>query len=229
MMEIQKFSITYGPNVSHCQQVLEFSLLQAKRFEEPASTTPISIPLRTLYRIATCKDFCRGGDHRIENMCGRSYNHGSAALTLISMGYYDEALNLCRSLGEIANLFAFFFLKSDNYEQWVIADRKTRMKKFGPSHIRTAIDAQADFEPPMNNDRYKELCESATHVVPDTEPNKYNGMKNAGPILQSGGNEKCLDILSEVLIYISMMGAKMTKNKNAFNDISSVIDDLASH
>ena len=59
--------------------------------------------LAGLYTSATCHRGCRGGDHVIEALGARIYNLATGAYTLISVGLYDEALSLVRSIGEIGN------------------------------------------------------------------------------------------------------------------------------
>ena len=62
--------------------------------------------LCALYQAATCHRKCHGGSHVLEALAGRTYNLSAAAYNLIMLGYYDEALNLTRGIGEIYNLIA---------------------------------------------------------------------------------------------------------------------------
>jgi hypothetical protein len=50
--------------------------------------------LSVLYQLGTCHGRCRGGDHILESLAGRTNNLGSAAFLLTMNGYYDEALCL---------------------------------------------------------------------------------------------------------------------------------------
>src|SRR5947208_9300520 len=47
--------------------------------------------LSVLYRMGACFWGCRGGDHLVEYLVGRSCSSALAALSLMRIGYYDEA------------------------------------------------------------------------------------------------------------------------------------------
>jgi hypothetical protein len=60
--------------------------------------------LSLLYRQATCAWGCPGGDHVIEGLVGRAVNSAQGAIRLSRLGYYDEALSLGRSVGEVDDM-----------------------------------------------------------------------------------------------------------------------------
>jgi hypothetical protein len=60
--------------------------------------------LLVLDRFASCFWGCHGKEHVIEYLVGRSVSCARAALRLIEVGHYDEALALTRSIAEIGNL-----------------------------------------------------------------------------------------------------------------------------
>lgn len=62
--------------------------------------------LAALYEASTCNRKCFGGGHVLESLAGRVYNLASSAYILSLAGFYDEALNLIRSIGEISNLIS---------------------------------------------------------------------------------------------------------------------------
>jgi hypothetical protein len=64
----------------------------------------IGTAMSALFQAATCHRVCKQGPHIFEAMCGRAYNLGCSAYLLAISGLYDEAGNLIRSIGEIANL-----------------------------------------------------------------------------------------------------------------------------
>src|SRR5436190_18244380 len=59
--------------------------------------------LAALYEVGTCNQKCWGGPHLLESLCVRVYNLGVSAYLLMVRGFYDEALNLVRSIGEVGN------------------------------------------------------------------------------------------------------------------------------
>jgi hypothetical protein len=80
------------------------SALPGMGVKAPACIAKLGTLLSLLYRVGCCAWGCRGGDHTVEYIIGRSVTSALAALRLIRFGYYDEALGLARNIGEIANL-----------------------------------------------------------------------------------------------------------------------------
>src|SRR5437868_1764836 len=99
----------------------------------------LGLALAALYEASTCNRGCRGGAHILEVLAGRSYNLACAAYILSSRGFYDEALNLVRSAGEISNLVSLFTVDSNSIVRWVAADRSTRLREFSPAKVRKAL------------------------------------------------------------------------------------------
>jgi len=74
----------------------------------PACYRNLGTVLSLLDRAASCYWGCRGGDHVVEYIAGRSCSSARAARRLFEFGYYDESLSINRSIGEIANLLLLF-------------------------------------------------------------------------------------------------------------------------
>ncbi|MEY1556887.1 hypothetical protein AB3Y40_14755 [Yoonia sp. R2331] len=221
MSDYEFLGATYGQQVHYCSRLLELNLSRATKLDELTDDSLIAISLHIIYRISTCEDHCLGGGHVIERLVGRVFNSGSAALTLISMGYYDEALNLCRSMGEIANLLALFAVDPTAGNEWLNSSRKTRTQKFSPMAVRIAIESQSALGPPVDAELYRELCEAATHPTPQTAPNKFGKRAHVGPFQQETGKVRCLNELSNLLPYVAMVGARLTENEEAFELLAS--------
>lgn len=216
---------------TNCRKIISLNYENHIIPEQISNEEEISISIEIIYKISTCHDICRGGDHRIEALCGRVLNHASASLSLMVMGYYDEALSLCRSIGEIANLMAYFCIYPDKFPIWVQASRSQRIQQFSPTAVRKGIKRKNSFEMPMTEDDYRLLCETATHVTPYTRPNDYStGDKkgHVGPHIQENGKEKVLEILSNLLIYIAIMGSKMTNNEDYFKTMTDYVENYNS-
>jgi hypothetical protein len=60
---------------------------------------------RRLYLFSCCHWGCHGKEHVFEHLAGRCVSSLASGWRLTERGYYDEALSLVRSVGEIANLF----------------------------------------------------------------------------------------------------------------------------
>jgi hypothetical protein len=88
----------------------------------PVLIEALDVLLSYLERAATCFGGCHGGDHRAEFLTGRAVSSCQAALLPMTSGYYDEALSIIRSLGEIANLMAMFVSDMSEFERWKTLD-----------------------------------------------------------------------------------------------------------
>jgi hypothetical protein len=102
----------------------------------PVCVDRIGTVLSLLDRMSSCWWVCRGGDHTIEYLAGRTLSNARAALRLLRFGFYDEALLLCRSMGEIANLLYLFFRSDVSLTEWRNASHKERLRHFSPQGNR---------------------------------------------------------------------------------------------
>ncbi len=122
--------------------------------------------LSALYQISTI-------DHKkpqvLQAIAGRVYNHGCGALILLHTAYYDECLNLCRSIGEIANLLSLFDSEPTEFKKWVDASKGQRISNFGPAAVRKKL-LDKNGHLPISQEWYSELCESVTHPNPEMVP-----------------------------------------------------------
>ena len=138
----------------------------------PACLNHLGTVLSLLDRMASCWWACRGGDHLVEYLCGRVASNARAALRMMRFGFYDEALVLCRSIGEVSNLLQLFAVDSGTLADWKAATRKERMTNFGPMRVRKRLEDL--FEPLIKEERYRLLSEQSAHVVPNTRPQSHN-------------------------------------------------------
>jgi hypothetical protein len=172
-------------------------VLKAAGISVPASLDKLGDLLSLLYRLASCSWGCKGGDHQIEWLLGRVVNQAQSAHRLIRCGFYDEALMLIRGIGETANLFFLFYGDRAQLASWKAADRKGRLNKFGPGHVRKALKAMDATAPLIDDDRYRALCEIGTHPVPAFKPGHYSGggPPVLGMLYQFPGYAMCLNEL----------------------------------
>ena len=147
-----------------------------------------------------------GGTHVLEALAGRTYNLGCAAYILICRGFYDESMNLVRSIGEISNLIFLSVVDKQSLRRWLAADRKTRLKEFSPARIRKLVDKEAPSLMYADRDWYSRFCEQYTHVTPSTKPNLHNneGMPHVGGVLQPAGLAVSLSELATVLAFVAL-------------------------
>jgi hypothetical protein len=145
-----------------------------KRQEMRTEVRMIGTSLSALYQAATCHRECHEGAHILEALCGRMYNLGAAAYILATDGFYDEALNLIRSIGEAGNLISFSVVDKNALREWLSADKRTRLRKFSPARVRSALKQEESAVLLADDDWYSRFCEAYTHITPQTKPNVHN-------------------------------------------------------
>lgn len=151
--------------------------------------------------------------HTLQYLCARSSSFGRGAIKLATMGFYDEALVLVRSLAEIANLFALFHFEQGSLQEWKTATRKDRRDKFSPVAVRLRLE-QSNGIVMVDEDKYRKLCELSTHPVPELHPQDFNpahkGM-TGGLFVQPAGFLVALNETTGLLAIIVFCGALLLK------------------
>jgi len=180
----------------------------------------IGTALTALFEAATCHRECNKGPHVFEAVCARAYNLGASAYLLAMSGFYDEAANLIRSIGEISNLVSLSAADPVLFQDWLTSDAETRKKKFSPYKIRMALE-KSDGVQIADEDWYSRFCEGYTHITPHTKPGMHNaaGRGNAGGIFQLAGLGLALEELVTVLVWLAMMVCKFFKFDDLFDDL----------
>jgi hypothetical protein len=192
------------------QKCRETTVAQRRSMGEkaPKCLSSIGTVLSLLDRVASCWWGCKGGNHLLEYLVGRSAASAMAALHAARSGYYDEALNQVRSLGEVANLFALFGAERTSLAEWSAASKKVRLSRYGPAAVRKRLnDLQAPT--PVSAERYATLCELVTHPTPDTQPQSYNPllMPSVGHTFQPAGYLVVLNELALPLAFIALFSS----------------------
>jgi hypothetical protein len=144
--------------------------------------------LSLLDGLASCFWVCRGGDHLVEYLAGRIASSARAALRLLLFGFYDESLSLTRSIGEVTNLLFLFNQDGTSLTEWQASTKTQRKERFSPFKVRIRLESLG--APVLIDEkRYGELCEVATHVTPQTKPQVHNplGMPFIGSQFQEAG------------------------------------------
>ena len=126
--------------LAHIDMIARFNqhnraLAQSRLQEHRDALELLGRALHVLYLAANCHRKCWGGGHVMEFMAGRVYNLACAAYSLICIAYYDEALNLTRSIGEAANLVALFHMDEHAFGKWVKTTKRERIQEFGPGSV----------------------------------------------------------------------------------------------
>ena len=182
----------------------------------------IGTSLSVFYQAATCHRKCHCGNHVLEALCGRIYNLGSSSYYLLRVGLYDESLNLIRSIGEISNLISLSVVDSNAILEWLAADKKERLNKFGPAAIRKRLEPENMLL--VGQDWYSELCEKYTHVTPDTKSNEHD---EDGPMIggfvRDEGSRKSINELAYVLSVTAILVCRFFDFDDLFSDIEKLL------
>jgi hypothetical protein len=168
----------------------------------------IGTVLSLIDRVASCWWGCNGGTHLLEHLVGRSTASAMAALHSAQSGYYDEALNQVRSIGEIANLLSLFNAERNSLTEWSASSKNVRRSKYGPAAVRRRLsDLQAPI--PISAERYSALCELATHPTPSTSPQSYNPlhMPSVGHIFQPAGYMTTINEIALALTFVALFSS----------------------
>ena len=187
----------------------------------------IGIAMCVFYQAATCFRKCSGGPHILEALIGRAYNLSCSAYILIVRGFYDEGLNLIRSLGEIANLLMLTSGQGPEAQEWLESDKKDRLKNFGPSAVRKRLKHSG--KPLIATDSwYEEFCEQFTHVTPETRPNHHGKFESgvAGGVLQTDGLNKSLGEMATISGSLALLVSHAFDFKDLFDALTHLVDHV---
>jgi hypothetical protein len=187
----------------------------------------VGTSLALLFEVGTCNRRCFGGPHILESLCGRAYNLGCSAYLLAERGFYDEALNLVRSIGEIANLVLLSVSEEGAIQAWIRADRRTRLRDFSPARVRERLERTPGLAGamPAAADWYQELCERYTHPTPDTKPGRHNdiALSLVGGCFQASGVERVMGELAHVLAATAMVAGRFAQMKDDVDELTAII------
>ena len=176
----------------------------------PQCLAQLGTVLSLLDRLSSCWWGCQSGDHLVEYLVGRAVGSARAVLRLLRFGFYDEALAIIRNIGEIANLLFLFRLDRTSLNQWQNLDVSKRKREFGPVGVRCKLEA-IGAPVPINQERYSQLCEVASHVNPQTKPQAYNllGKPWIGAVFQLEGVLVTLNEVSIAIAYVARISADL--------------------
>ncbi len=175
--------------------------------------------MAALYLAATCHRKCWGGDHILEALAARIYNLACASYSLISVGFYDEALSLVRSIGEIANLLSLSVNDKPKFVDWIKSSKRERIREFSPARVRKLLEKSGLVL--MDEKWYSELCESYTHVTPATKPNRFNedDRNVCGGIVQEKGVQESIEQLTSLVSMVALFYCKYFELDDYFERI----------
>lgn len=185
-----------------------WSALPAMGKKAPRCLDGIGTVLALLDAAASCFWGCHQGDHRGEFLLGRVASSAYAALRLSTAGYYDEALSIVRTLGENANLIAFFNADPSSFDRWKKLPERDRRKEFKPVSVRLALEALGA-PTPVDKDRYAALSDFSIHASPNAMPQTHNvaGRPLTFGVFQEAGLVLVLNELALPLAFVAVFAS----------------------
>lgn len=201
-----------GYEVACERQTRAFLASGAAGRKAPLAVERLGVALALLDRAASCFWGCRGGDHIVEYLAGRTTVQSEAALTLTRRGHYDDALALVRNLGETTNLLSLFSNDPSSFEMWKQLPGEQRWNKFRPAKVRRAL-AALNVTLPISSERYSALCELATHVTPEMRPGAHNSFSIpiTAPMFQPQGLLLALNELAFAVAFAAIYVPHLAK------------------
>lgn len=94
----------------------------------------------------------------------RLFNNAGSSIKLALSGYTQQAFTLTRDIMEVGFLLDYFRSWPQRIGEWKGADAKTRKNKFGPIHIRKALDERDGNQERKREKAYAVLSENASHA-----------------------------------------------------------------
>ncbi|WP_369387896.1 hypothetical protein AB5J72_10000 [Streptomyces sp. CG1] len=185
--------------------------------------------LSILDRSSSCYWGCQGGDHAIEHLTGGVCNAARAAIRLMHMGFYDEALTLSRSIAERVNLVSLFLYDPATLAEWRCADEKDRRRKYSAVQVRMRLE-QGGWGVPTGQIRYSKLSGYGAH--PGHRPQHFmpDGPPAAGGLYSEIGLLISLnEIGRSVILYTGIFIGSIALPKEVSQRLSALAIEAARH
>jgi len=185
--------------------------LQSAKLDRPTHYDCIWVACSYIDNMASCLWGCQGGNHGVQYLCGKISSQSKSSLYLLQHGYYDEALGLCRMIGETSNLLCLFYKDDSELKKWFEQNNYDHpIKKFKPASVRDRLEKHG-IDPPMKKDRFQELSNQILHVNPHTRPQEYNDYSFSilGGVFQKEGWNQVVSELSKLLCFAVFFGVEL--------------------
>jgi hypothetical protein len=185
----------------------------------------LGMTLALLDCAACCYWGCAQGDHRLEFLLGGGTNTAYAALDLARRGYYDQALSLARTLGELSNLLGLFVLDGPRLERWKTVGERARTREFSAVKVRLAL-ADLNVPVPTDEDRYRQLSGYSIHATPDRLPQAHNphGQPLTFSVFQESGLFMSINEIARSVAFIAYFSSYLL---DLHKDVRKTLNDIA--
>ncbi|MCM5693312.1 hypothetical protein M8037_32135 [Sinorhizobium meliloti] len=145
-------------------------------------------------------------DLKVAQLLGmRTFNAFGASLKLALSGYGQNSALIMRDILETAFLLDLFRGDRTLIARWRVADKKARMKEFGPVKVREALDARDGFTSMKRFEMYELFSELAGHPTMKSawmmRPQK-EGDAVIGPFVETTTLEAVLSEMGRLAIQV---------------------------
>ncbi|NTH81478.1 hypothetical protein G6K97_30500 [Agrobacterium rhizogenes] len=185
--------------------------LRAKALDVAAGDRRLQLHLATIEAAMDLADVFRqfdtaDEDLKVAQLLGmRTFNAFGASLKLALSGYGQNSALIMRDILETAFLFDLFRGDRTLIARWRVADKKARMKEFGPVKVREALDARDGFTSMKRFEMYELFSELAGHPTMKSawmmRPQK-EGDAVIGPFVETTALEAVLSEMGRLAIQV---------------------------
>lgn len=145
-------------------------------------------------------------DLKVAQLLGmRTFNAFGASIKLALSGYGQNSALIMRDILETAFLLDLFRGNRTLIARWRVADKKARMKEFGPVKVREALDARDGFTSMKRFEMYELFSELAGHPTMKSawmmRPQK-DGDAVIGPFVETTALEAVLSEMGRLAIQV---------------------------
>ena len=183
--------------------------------------------------VASCRWSCRESSHLEEHLIDRALSNLLAAHRLLRIGYFDQAGNIIRQIGETANLFYLFMESNASYLEWQNASEKARREKFSPRQVRSRLTTLS-LPQLWDNKMYQLFSRAFVHVSPSIEPRNHKVLTAPaiGSNYRPAASLMTIMSLSTMAVTLLLFGNGLLQNpgdkKNVLNACVELTESLYS-
>jgi hypothetical protein len=179
-----------------------------------------------LFNMSTCQYGCDKGNHLIEGFSAKLYNSAVGSFYMMLLGFYDESLNLVRSMGELNNLVFLFITDYPNcVNEWASMDEANRRRNFSPVKVRLRVEDLGHLDMiPMDENEYSELS-GYSHINGSTLPNSHDNPKQStvGGLPQLNGTLKTFETLTLQTLMAALLVARALNHRQIVKHVETLI------
>jgi hypothetical protein len=198
--------------------------LRGAEEKAPETWARLGTSLALLDALSSCHWGCRGGDHAVEYLLGRTVGSVRATLRLARAGLYDESLNALRTAGEIVNLLTLFQSDPALLDRWRTASPRERYQLARPTDVQRRLAGMGREESSLNSEKY-DLLSRIAHGNTSDAPQSHNpiGLPLTAGIFQEAGllvalNEAALTVALAVLAGVQLVDLEKDRARSLLDE-----------